>query len=99
MGVELEVKSASELKLMDDNKVPRIWGEIASQQEEDEKKKVEEERARAKEERAKATEAIKKVKEANMRVKEAMKRVEEAEVKAIRAIEIWRESLTFDALA
>lgn len=92
MGVELEVKSASELRLLDDNAVLKTWGEEVAQKAEVEQQRVEEECARCRE-------PIRKVQEANGRAKEVIQRVEEAEAKAIKAVEVWRESFEFDALA
>lgn len=51
------------------------------------------------EERARCREAIRKVQEPNGRAKEVIQRAEEAEAKAIKAVEVWRESFEFDALA
>lgn len=47
MGVELEAKYASELSLMDDNKILKAWGEKANEQAAMENKRVKDERALA----------------------------------------------------
>lgn len=80
MGIELEAKSASELSLMDDNKVLQIWEEKANQRAAVENNKAKDERARAHEERDHTYEAEKKV-------AEAIERAEEAEGKATKSVD------------
>lgn len=92
MGIELEAESASELRLMDDNEALKVWGDKAYQRAVAEKKMADDEHVRAQDERARAEEAGK-------RADEAIKRMEEAEARMIKAVELWRASPEFDALA
>ncbi|XP_022868713.1 uncharacterized protein LOC111388256 [Olea europaea var. sylvestris] len=106
MGEELNAVLTSEQNLQDEVVSLKICGEKANKRAEMEKKRAEKERARAEELRAQVSEershtlkAIKKMEEAHARSKGEMKRAEEAETIGIRAVEPWRESLEFDALA
>ncbi|XP_022897829.1 stress response protein nst1-like [Olea europaea var. sylvestris] len=89
MGFELNSRLEIEEKWM--GKI-RALREEADRRAKVEKKRIEEERVRTEE-------AVEKVREANERAREAMRRVEEAESRAARAVETWRSSSKFDALA
>lgn len=51
------------------------------------------------EEHSKVKEVVQNVEEANGRVKEAIQRADDAKAKAVKAVETWKESPKFDALA
>lgn len=89
MGMELNASLSYEQRLQEEIKALRVWEEKANQ-------RAELEKQRAHEEHARIREAIQKVKKANCWAKDAIQRANEAEVKAIKAVETWRESTKFD---